>query len=691
VLVSYAGDRKGHVLVLHATTDGPRWADPAGGVVAEGRRPAALGGAVAAWAVMADPDGRVAEPGAWSAPESAGALGMLTDPPLRHDFGAMEVQAQRHNVRLFRPGGQPLPEKAVLLRSRDGLVKVVVHNGTDWLGQDGLLHKSETGPGMSRKQTWVPEIVGLPSRALAEPGRPGQDAVLARIRAVDRRLNQATTIGAQQRGKPLAELFPKSEYQIDPAFGDVRAVRLDGLIDLAPLFAQVSVGVPLGGGVLAVLRELRFGMNRESHRYYVQALTAAARFGWGVARLYMADTTGDELSAEQAQALTTDWDVVAVAEVMALAFVQLTSVLGDEADPALRTRSWMVVVPRQTLHQIWGELGLAVQGFFASRAGDIRRVFAAEFAELLPGFNRHYNTARGRRLGASVDLWDVDFSDLDTGVRIGTVGQLFDEILRPAPVGPRIGPGVFDVGPADSGGLDRSRGSGPDLPLPLVVLEMRRLARPMRDGREGRGTWGDIDHSMIEDIIGRLAGVASDGDAAAEFARQMSASPQGRKVTVSLRKVAAALPGTRERNNAFGKLLWAVSLYKESFPVQRPELEQALRPAAEWLGLSPLAQAPAHEIASSARVRALLGAGHQVPPVQIAKVVLLARSLGMPAGGEARWLAGLARDVGLDHQDPRWGRVQHLIVRENVTRAFGLLALATSVFGDGLGCAACGG
>jgi hypothetical protein len=82
-------------------------------------------------------------------------------------------------------------------------------------------------------------------------------------------------------------------------------------------------------------------------------------------------------------------------------------------------------------------------------------------------------------------------------------------------------------------------------------------------------------------------------------------------------------------------------------------------------------------------VSALLGAGHQVPPIQIAKVVLLARSLGMPAGGEARWLARLAHDVGLDHQDPRWGRVQHLIARANVTRLFGLLALATSVFGDG--------
>ena len=74
---------------------------------------------MAAWAVVVGPDGRVAGvPGGWSAPESAGGAGVVADPPVRHDFGAMGVEIERHNVRLIPPpraalavqdvaGGQP--------------------------------------------------------------------------------------------------------------------------------------------------------------------------------------------------------------------------------------------------------------------------------------------------------------------------------------------------------------------------------------------------------------------------------------------------------------------------------------------------------------------------------------------------------------------------------------------------------
>ena len=108
VLVSFAGDRAGHAVVLYATSEGlRRWVDPDGGRVAAGR-PEAFGGAVAAWAVVIGPDGRVAGvPGGWSAPESAGAAGVLADPPVRRDFGAMGVEIERYNVRLFWPGREP--------------------------------------------------------------------------------------------------------------------------------------------------------------------------------------------------------------------------------------------------------------------------------------------------------------------------------------------------------------------------------------------------------------------------------------------------------------------------------------------------------------------------------------------------------------------------------------------------------
>jgi len=199
VLVSFAGDRQGHALVLHQTTGGPHWIDPDGGAVsAAPARPAAAGRAVAAWAVVVGRDGRVAEPGAWSAPGSAGGIGMLADPPLRHDFGAMGVEIERHNIRLFWPDGRKLPEKAVLLRSRDGLVRVVVDKGGAWLAEDGFLYEAHAGQGgMFMMAMSVPEMVGVPWRVLAEPGRPGQEAVQARIRAVNQRFDdQLMLIGS---------------------------------------------------------------------------------------------------------------------------------------------------------------------------------------------------------------------------------------------------------------------------------------------------------------------------------------------------------------------------------------------------------------------------------------------------------------------------------------------------------------
>ena len=146
VLVSRAGGEQGHALVLHETTDGPRWADPGAagpdGVVTAGL-PGDVRSAVAAWAVLVDRNGRVVpppEPGAWAAPESAGGEWMLTDPPLRHDFGAMGIEIERHNVRLSWPGGRDLPEKIILLHSGDGMVRVAVDHGdvAEWLDVPGL-------------------------------------------------------------------------------------------------------------------------------------------------------------------------------------------------------------------------------------------------------------------------------------------------------------------------------------------------------------------------------------------------------------------------------------------------------------------------------------------------------------------------------------------------------------------------
>ncbi len=93
----------------------------------------------------------------------------------------------------------------------------------------------------------------------------------------------------------------------------------------APLFPQLSVGVPLGGGVLAVLDEVARSIDPRSPS--AAQLRAAMRFGWEVARRFAAAMTGSNPSVEDVQALTPGRAVVMVAEVMALPFVQLSGIL----------------------------------------------------------------------------------------------------------------------------------------------------------------------------------------------------------------------------------------------------------------------------------------------------------------------------------------------------------------------------
>ena len=106
--------------------------------------------------------------------------------------------------------------------------------------------------------------------------------------------------------------------------------------------------------------------------------------------------------------------------------------------------------------------------------------------------------------------------------------------------------------------------------------------------------------------------------------------------------------------------------------------------AGAGLGAAPdLAQVDGEETASAERVRVLLGAGHQATAQEITRVVRLARSLGMPAGAEARWLSGLARQVGLHKQDAGGLAVFRATRVQELPRLFGLLVLAASVFDGG--------
>ena len=273
-------------------------------------------------------------------------------------------------------------------------------------------------------------------------------------------------------------------------------------------------------------------------------LESALRFGWSVAR--------GHLDATASAALAPGWDVadlVMVAEVMALAFVQVSGVLiANALLGRWLMKNWMPVVARQDLAEIRAELGQRVQAYLADNADSIRESFEEEFGRMYPRFARVYNSAR-RPADEPVELWDVPFNSPGL-TSTYTVRQLLDQVLRPTVGGVRIGQDVFQVSRADSGGLDRRGGPERDV-LPLVVLELRESYGQLS---------GKVGYPLMVEIMAELAGMARQGEAAAEFARRLPVSLEGQLVAAWLRQV-AAMPEGAERDRAAGLLRRAAGWY----------------------------------------------------------------------------------------------------------------------------------
>ena len=366
--------------------------------------------------------------------------------PAREVRWAMGAEIERRNVGLLLPAGQNWPRKVVLVQSRDEFVKIVVDHARAWRGANGVLYETEedmkrAGAAPHPEQAdrggefdlAVPEMVAGPWQVGAKPGRPALTAVLDRIRGIERRWEQVLGIQrASGRWPTLAELFEDPEeqgepqYDVSTAFRDVQAAFYPQLFGDAPLFVQLSVGVPVGGGLLAALEELERSITVRSP-IKAEAVHGAMRFGWQVASLYLADTTGDAQLLEDVTALTPDRDVVSVVEVMALAFIQLSAVLRDLASSEDFPKKFMAAVARQSLAEIWGELSPQVQPFLAQRTDRIRQLFEAEFRTRFPGFTHKYNHRHRLPEGERVELWDLEFSNAVTKAHVGTVRDLFNE------------------------------------------------------------------------------------------------------------------------------------------------------------------------------------------------------------------------------------------------------------------------
>ena len=284
------------------------------------------------------------------------------------------------------------------------------------------------------------------------------------------------------------------------------------------------------------------------------------RFGWRVARAYLDSTASSALAPGSDVA-----DVVMVAEVMALAFAEVSGVLVAKSRLGQEhPKGWIPVVARQDLAELRAELSPSAQTYFADNASDIREWFAEEFGHAYPSFARIYNGVRGRPEEEPVGLWDVMARHLKTQPRF-TVGQLFDQVLRPVADEERLAQDAIDVMRADSAGLDRRGDRGQGL-LPLVVVELRASYGPLA---------GMVDRPLMVEGVGEVAGMARKGEAAAEFTRRLAASLEGQLVVAWLRQ-AAAVPEGAGRDRAVLMLRHAAGWYLAGFPGEAEALELAL-------------------------------------------------------------------------------------------------------------------
>ena len=358
----------------------------------------------------------------------------------------------------------------------------------------------------------------------------------------------------------VADLFEGSDYDVNPEVADVQVIRVEGVYEEAPMHMQPSVGVPLGGGVMAALNHV---WNFDLGPNIAAQLEAATRFGWDVVRRYLDATARAEL--EGSRVLAPSWDVadaIMLAEVMALAFVQVSGVLIAYSTRDSLMKNRMPVVARQDLADIRAELGLEVRAFLADNAHDMRALFEEEFRRFRPGFDHDYNTLRGRPPERPVKPLDMFFKGAHG--KSFSVRQLLDQVLLSAEGADRIEQHVFQVGSADSLGMDRAGGQEPGVP-PLVVLEMRDLGlpRPAPDGRPE--LYGMVNYPGMVKVLGEMAGMARRGEAAAVLARDLPASPEGQLVVSWLRQMVAAR-GRIESRRAALMLSGAAGWYLEEFP-----------------------------------------------------------------------------------------------------------------------------
>ncbi|MEU4339268.1 hypothetical protein AB0F59_32245 [Micromonospora lupini] len=601
IFLSFRNERQGHALAMYSLgAEGLYWVDPlrngdervfpvgdplqdvpiSAGLPA-GILPAGVP-AVDAWALVLDARGAVVEPNRDFT--FAGTVPALLDPPVRHDFGALGVEVEVHNVTLRRSDAQPLNEKVVLVSTADRRFKLVVDTMHLWVGLDGNFYESaermrEAGVSGGPAAVRIPEVVPTPGEVRNEPGRPNNQHLEAEIRTkIVEPLWQAPPNYSYRAlsSARLSDLYQGRGYVVNPEYADLLVTYFPELHEGAPLFAQMTLGVPLGG-LLRVMDHL--ARHRQPSPENELTFKLSSRFGQHLGRLLAESLAGRRPTASTLKLLAEAvWPIAAVIEVGILTSVQLMSALEFQARRGLM-KSGMSLVSRQPLSLLARQLPPEVADLLQDHRDEIRERFLSLFNERFEDFAAEYNERRGRPAETPVSVWDVEIRDEKTGEFIVSAGDLLDELLLPLPTGPRVRQSAFDVGSADVGDeLDRRPGDGPNSPLPLVVVELRDYGLPTFDVDPYH-----LDFPDLRDRVATLTDVGATADAEAEARYRLFSAELGRPVALGLVR-AAVLAGTPEGALEVDTLHRAIDAYLHRNPDARESLRELLEP----FGLSDL-------------------------------------------------------------------------------------------------------
>ncbi|CAN5198142.1 hypothetical protein BH11ACT6_BH11ACT6_54510 [soil metagenome] len=152
VMVSRPGGAVGHVLAVHATSEGLRWVDPQRRVgdrvtstdrYGDGGMPSEVAHAPSVWAVVIDPDGQLVEPGLWS--QISSGLDALLDADLTRDFGALGDGGGGSAEGLPGSGGAPGTAGGAGPEPEEIQVRTVTSQGRFGVR---FAHRSAENPGM---------------------------------------------------------------------------------------------------------------------------------------------------------------------------------------------------------------------------------------------------------------------------------------------------------------------------------------------------------------------------------------------------------------------------------------------------------------------------------------------------------------------------------------------------------------